>query len=102
MRNGQVRLRKMRLLEDHAAAKRKMQMLREDARREAKVLEGLAEFLKSGGGAGVARSWVAAGSTLESYLSGPLAKLIQDLLNAGDELDVLRRKLADLGVTVRD
>ena len=69
----EVLLQKGKLLDDYAAVKAKLQMLKDAARAEAEVLNGLVEYLKSGRDCGQ----VAISLTLESYLTGTLANLIR-------------------------
>src|SRR5258707_14017279 len=96
MSNEEVLLRKAKLLEDYAAADSKLQMLQDAARTEAKVLDGLVEYLKSGGDCGQVAK------TLESYLTDTLANLIRDLWAVCIEMDELERRLSDLGITLAD
>lgn len=90
----EVLLRKGQLIEDFVAANIKLQMLQGEARREAKVLEGIVEFLKSGGDHGQ----INMGMPPETYLSEKVAKLVSDLLESLRERNELKDRLVSMGV----
>ncbi len=94
--NEDVLLRKAKLLEDYAAAKTKLQMLQDAARVEQKVLNGIAEYLKSGGDRGKVAKM------LDSHLTGRLADLMQDMWVVCVEIEALERRLSRLGITIPD
>ena|SRR5260370_33915083 len=96
MSNEEVLLRKGKLLEDCVAAKTKLQMLQDVARAEAKALDGLVGYLKSGGDPGQVAK------TLESYLTDTLANLIRDMWAVCIEMEELERRLSGLGIAVPD
>jgi hypothetical protein len=98
MSDQEVLLRKGKLLEDFVAAKTKLRMLQDDARREAKVLEGIVEFLKTGGD----RGQISLGVPPETYLSEKVTKLIGNLRESIQEKNELKQRLLDIGVTVGD
>jgi hypothetical protein len=96
MSDQEVLLRKGKLLDDFVAAQTKLQMLQEEARREAKVLTGIVEFLSSGGRQGQ----VVLGVPPETYLSEKVGKLLNDLQEAIREQAELKERLRSMGVTV--
>src|SRR5258708_2947128 len=96
MSDEEVLLRKGRFLEEFVAAKTKLRMLQEEASREAKVLSGIVEYLRTGGTSGR----MSQGMPPESYLSAKLAKLVNDLSEAHHEKSNLQAALASFGVTV--
>ena len=96
MSNEEVLLRKGKLLEDYAAAKTKLLTLQDAARTEAKALDGLVEYLKSGGDRGLVAK------TVDSYLTGTLANLIRDMWAVCIEMEELERRLSGLGIAVPD
>ncbi|MDP9113206.1 MAG: hypothetical protein M3O20_05935 [Acidobacteriota bacterium] len=98
MSDEQVLLRKGKLMDDFVAAKTKFQMLQDEGRREAKILEGIVEFLRTGG----AHGQISMGVPPETYLSVKLATLISDLRTARQERDELRERLSSMGLPVTD
>lgn len=98
MSDQEVLLRKGKLLEDYVAAKTKLRMLQDEARREAKVLDGMVEFLRSGG----ERGQITTGMPPEEYLSTKVAKLVNDLNESRLENKGLKDSLATFGVNVSD
>ncbi len=96
MSDQEVLLRKGKLLEDFVAAKTKLQMLQDDARREAKVMEGFLDFLKTGGDKGQ----IHVGMPPETYLSEKVAKLVNDLREARREKQDLKERLSGIGINV--
>ena len=86
------------LLEDFALAKGKLEALQATAAREALALKEIAEHLQCAED----RYQVVALSALECHLSGKLAKLVKDLLEACDERAELGRMLAERGITIGD
>jgi hypothetical protein len=94
--NEEVLLRKAKLLEDFAAANSRLQMLQDAARSQQKVLNGIVEYLMSGGdGRQVAKA-------LDSYLTGTLPDLMQKMWVVCVEMEALERKLSRLGITIPD
>ena len=94
--NEEDLLRKAKLLEAYAAAKTKLQMLQDAARVERKVLDGIVEYLKSGG------DYRQVAETLDSYLTGTFTNLMQDIRVVCVEMEALERELSDLGITIPD
>jgi hypothetical protein len=92
----EVLLRKGKLTEDFVAAKTKLRMLQNDARLEAKVLEGIVEFLKTGGD----RGRLSMGMPPETYLSAKVSTLVNDLSNSLQEVSDLKQQLAGIGIHV--
>ena len=85
--NDEVLLRKAKLLEDYAAAKAKLHSLKDAARAQQKVVNGIVEYLRSGG------DCRQVAKPLESYLTGTLVNLMQDLWVVCVEMDALERSL---------
>jgi hypothetical protein len=96
MSDQEVLMRKGQLLDRFVAAKTKLGMLQDEARREAKILEGFVEFLKSGGD----RGQIHTGMPTETYLSEKVAKLISDLRESLQEKSDLKMTLANMGVNI--
>ena len=96
MSDEEVQQRKGKLLEDFVAANTKLQLLQDEARREAKVLEGFVEFLRSGGD----RGQISVGMPPDHYLSGRVSKLVADLREAHQEKKELKDRLSSIGVTL--
>jgi hypothetical protein len=94
--NDEVLLRKAKQLEAYAAAKTKLQTLQDAARTEQKVLNGIVEYLKSGG------DCRQVAETLDSYLTGTRTKLMQDMWVVCVEMEALERELSGLGITIPD
>lgn len=98
MSTEEIQLRIGKLVQEYGASKIKLQLLQDEACREAKVVDGFVEFLRSGG----ARGQIDVGMPLEHYLSSRVAKLIGDLQEARQQKSELRDSLsvASGGVTV--
>jgi hypothetical protein len=96
MSDQEVLLRKGKLTEDFVAAKTRLRMLQNDARGEAKVLEVIVSFLRSGGSSGQ----LSIGMPPETYLSQKLATLINDLSESLRETEDLRQQLSGIGINV--
>jgi hypothetical protein len=94
--NEEDLLRKAKLLGDYAAAKTKLQVLQDAARVEQKVLDGIVEYLKSGG------DYRQVAETLDSYLTGTFTNQVQDIQVVCVEMEALERELSGLGITVPD
>jgi hypothetical protein len=86
------------LLNEHALVKTRVQMLQKDLARQAVVLGGIVQFLKSGG----LRGEMPADKTLPGYLSGTLSTLLNDLLDASHKKEKLERRISSLGVSVEE
>jgi hypothetical protein len=88
-------LRKGFLLEDFAAVQFKLRALQAALHKEARLLEGIADYLKRGG-----ECPPTVASALEGYLSGPLRQMIRGIEVTYEENEMLRRMLADVGIKV--
>jgi len=88
MSNEEVLLRKAKLLEAYAAAKTRLQTLQDAARTEQKVLNGIVEYLKSGG------DYRQVAETLDSYVTGTYTNLMQDMWVVCIEMEALERELS--------
>jgi hypothetical protein len=73
-----------------------LQTLQDAARVEQKVLNGIVEYLKSGGDCDQVAE------TLDSYLTGTLPDLMQDMWVVCVEMEALERRLSRLGFTIPD
>src|SRR5260370_10256218 len=92
--NEEVLLRKAKLLEDFAATNSRLQMLQDAARSQQKVLNGIVEYLKSGG------DCRQVAETLDSYLTGTLPNLMQNMWVVCVGMEALERSLSRLGITI--
>lgn len=90
-------VRKGQLVEQFIEAKNHLLSLQEEARREARVLESIVEFLRTGGD-----GHISMGMPPETYLSEKLARLVADLPVAISKKNELRQKLINLGVPLAD
>ena len=88
--------RQAKLLETYAAAKTNLQLMQDAARVEQKVLDGIVEYLKSGG------DCRQVAETVDSYLTGTLTKLMQNLWVVCVEMEAFEGELAGLGITIPD
>ena len=86
--------RKATLLEDYAAGKARLQRLKDAARVERDVLNGIVEYLKSGG------DCRQVAETVDSYVTGTLTKLMQDMWVVCVEMEALELELSGLGITI--
>jgi hypothetical protein len=84
--NEEVLLRKAKLLKVYAAAKPRLQTLQDAARIDQKVLNGIVEYLKSGG------DYRRVAGTVDSYLTGTLTKLMQDMWVVCVEMEALEKE----------
>jgi len=73
-----------------------LQTLQDAARSQQKVLNGLVEYLKSGGDSRQVAE------TLDSYLTGTFTNLMQDIRVVCFEMEALERKLSRHGITIPD
>src|SRR6058998_12431 len=96
MSDQEAQQRKGKLLEDFVAAKTKLQLLQDEARGAAKVMDGIVEFLRSGGD----RGQISMGMPPEEYLSTRVAKLVADLRESHQEKKELKEILLGIGVNV--
>jgi hypothetical protein len=88
--------RKANLLAAYVAAKTKLQTLQDAARIDRKVLNGVVEYLKSGG------DCRQVAETVDSYLTGTLTNLMQNMWVVCVEMEALERELSGLGITIPD
>ena len=85
--------RKAERVEAYAAAKTRLQTLQDAARTEQKVLNGIVEYLKSGG------DYRQVAERLHSYLTGTVPNLMQNMWVVCVEMEALQRELSGLGIT---
>jgi hypothetical protein len=86
--------RKAERVEAYAAAKTRLQTLQDAARTEQKVLNGIVEYLKSGG------DYRQVAERLHSYLTGTVPNLMQNMWVVCVEMEALQRELSGLGITI--